>query len=164
MTKRANCLVLAGVVWAVSISVAVAAGARPVNVTAQNAWVRATLAGQDSAAVYMLLSAREPASLVGIDSPRARTATLHEMILDGGIMKMRQQTRLELPVGKVVMLKPGGYHIMLTGLKQPLIQGQVVPLRLHFEEGSGGNGNSGHTGVLEVNVEVRGLTARVPGA
>lgn len=102
----------------------------------------------------MTLSAQEKVTLVGVSSTQAASAVLHEMILDGGVMKMRVQPRLELQPGRNVILKPGSYHIMLTGLKQPLSPGQMFPLTLLVES------SSGKLGKMEFRAQVRSLDAR----
>ena len=68
----------------------------------------------------MTLTAREPLSLVGVATPVAGVAEVHEMKMEGEVMKMRAVPALELPAGKPVELKPGGYHLMLMDLKAPL--------------------------------------------
>lgn len=143
-----------GFVWVFAASV----WAQPSGLTVSDAWVRATVTGQESAAAYMTLSAREKVTLVGIDCDQAPSAELHEMILAAGIMKMRTQPRLDLQAGRTLVLKPGGYHIMLSGLRQPLSQGQTVPLKLRIE------GLNGKTEMVEVVAQVRGLAAGNAGA
>lgn len=93
-------------------------------------------------------------TLVGVTSTQAASAVLHEMILEGGVMKMRVQPRLELSPGSMVVLKPGSYHIMLSGLKQPLSPGQTLPLRLHVEN------PNGKVSLLDVHAQVRSLDGR----
>lgn len=88
---------------------------------------------------------------MGVTSTQAASAVLHEMILEGGVMKMRVQPRLELQPGRAVLLKPGSYHIMLSGLKQPLSPGQTFPLTLHIESASG------KVSTLDVRAQVRSL-------
>jgi copper(I)-binding protein len=121
--------------------------AQQVNIT--GAWARPTVAGQTSSAAYMELTANENATLLGVSSPLAGIAEVHEMSMDNGVMKMRARPRLDLPAGKIVVLKPGGYHIMLMELKQPLRKGDRVPLTLKIE------GGDKKLNSLEVNAEVR---------
>jgi periplasmic copper chaperone A len=118
------------------------------QVQATNAWVRGTVGGQTSIAVYMELRSAQPASVVAVDSPLG-TAELHEMRMDGNIMRMRNVKRVDLPAGRTVELNPGGLHIMLTGLKRPLAKGDRVPIRLTIEA----TDRSRRT--LEVSAEVR---------
>jgi copper(I)-binding protein len=80
------------------------------------------------------------------------------MKMDGGVMKMRAVARLDLPAGKPVKLQPGGYHVMLMDLKQPLKKGDLVPLTLKFE------GKDKSVETIEVKAEVRDLTTAAPPA
>jgi copper(I)-binding protein len=81
---------------------------------------------------------------------------LHEMKMDGGVMKMKAIERLPLPAGQTVALKPGGYHVMLMGLAQPLNAGDSIPVTLTFED------KAGKKQTLEVKAQVRSLTAGAP--
>jgi periplasmic copper chaperone A len=103
------------------------------DVTVSKPWVRATVPGQKVAAAYMEIRSSENAALVGAASPAAKTAEVHEMSMDNGVMKMRETPRLELPAGKTVALKPGGYHVMLTDIVKPLKAGDTVPITLTVE-------------------------------
>ena len=123
------------------------------TVTVSGAWVRGTVAGQTATGAFMELRASEATTLVGVASPVAKLVEVHEMSMEGAIMKMRAIPRLDLPAGKEVELKPGGYHLMLTGLSKPLAKGDIVPLTLTFE----GRGKKPST--LDVKAEVRELTA-----
>jgi copper(I)-binding protein len=79
---------------------------------------------------------------------------IHEMSMEGDVMRMRQITALPLPAGEAVTLKPGGFHIMLTGLKQALRPGQTVPLTLWVE------GADGKRSATEVQAQVKPLGTR----
>lgn len=122
-------------------------------VTVESAWVRATVPGQTASGAYMKLRSSDNAALVKIATPAAGVADLHQMSLEGGVMKMRPLTRLPLPAGKTVELKSGGYHIMLMDLKRPLIRGDHVPMTLSIV------GGDGKAQMVEVQAEVRDLTA-----
>jgi len=111
---------------------AAAAGAHG-QVEARGAWVRGTVLGQTTAGAYMELTSDRRASLLGAESPAAGSAEIHEMKMDGNVMRMRAVPRLELPPGKTVELKPGGHHMMLVDLKRPLKKGDLVPIRLKVE-------------------------------
>jgi copper(I)-binding protein len=110
-----------------------AAAAAQGQVEARAAWARATVQGQTTAGAYMQLTSSERASLVGVESPVSVSAEIHEMKMEGKVMRMRALSRLELLPGKSVELKPGGYHIMLLALKRSLKKGEVVPIRLRVE-------------------------------
>ena len=62
--------------------------------------------------------------LVGVSTPVAGAAEVHEMKMEGDVMRMRAVAKLDLPAGQTVELKPGGYHVMLMDLKQPLVRRQ----------------------------------------
>ena len=102
----------------------------------QGAWVRSAVPGQQGTGAFMTLTAPDPLQLVRVSTPVAAVAEVHEMKLEGDIMKMRP-AQLELPAGRAVELKPGGYHLMLQGLKQPLAAGSTVPLTLVFRDAKG---------------------------
>ena len=110
-----------------------AAAAAHGQVEVRAAWVRGTVDGQTTAGAYMQLTSDRRASLLGAESPAARSAEIHEMKMDGNVMRMRAVPRLELPPGKTVELKPGGYHMMLVDLKRQLKKGDLVPIRLKVE-------------------------------
>ena len=97
-------------------------------------WARASARGATTGAAYVTLTEQgQPDQLVGVSTPVAATAQVHEVINDAGIMKMRPVARIPLEPGKPVTLAPGGLHIMLTGLKAPLQQGTTFPLTLTFQ-------------------------------
>jgi periplasmic copper chaperone A len=116
-----------------------AAQAQTVEVS--NAWVRSTVPGQPGTGAFMSLTARDGAKLLGASSPVAGVVEVHQMKMDGDIMTMRAVPVLELPAGQTVQLKPGGYHFMLTELKQPLAKGSKVPLALRLKDAKGAESN-----------------------
>ena len=109
---------------------------QPVQV--QAAWVRATVAGQTSTGAFMRITARSATRLVGVSSPVAGVAEVHEMKMNGNVMTMREAPVIDLPAGKTVDFKSGGYHLMLMDLKLPLPPGSTVPLALMFRDAGGG--------------------------
>ena len=90
------------------------------GVDVQGAWARATVLGQKATGAFMKLTAKDGAKLVGAASPVAGVTEVHEMKMEGDVMRMRAIPGLDLPAGKTVELKPGGYHVMLMDLKAPL--------------------------------------------
>jgi len=107
-------------------------------VEVKNAWARATVKGQMATGAFMLITAKEGTKLVGAASPVAGVAQVHEMKMEGSVMKMAEvKGGLELPAGKTVELKPGGYHVMLMDLKEPLAKGTTVPVTLMFKDAKG---------------------------
>ena len=107
------------------------------TVEVKDAWVRATVPGQMGTGAFMKITAREGTRLVGISTPVAGVAELHEMKMEGDVMKMRALPLLDLPAGKTVELKAGGNHLMMMDLKQPLPKGSTVPLTLRFKDAKG---------------------------
>ena len=104
------------------------------QVTVTDPWVRGTVAQQRATGAFMKLTAPDGARLVEARSPVAGVVEIHEMTMDNNVMRMRQIPALELPAGKAVELKPGGYHVMLMDLKQPMKTGESVPITLVFED------------------------------
>ncbi len=103
-------------------------------VTAQNVWARATPPGASTAAIYMTLTSPSGDKLTGASTPLAGKTGVHETRMSGDVMRMRPvEGGLDLPAGMPVKLAPGGYHLMLEGLKQPLNAGQEVPVHLTFQ-------------------------------
>lgn len=107
------------------------------TVEVRDAWVRSTVQGQKGTGAFMKITAKDGAKLVGVSSPVAGVAEVHEMKMEGEVMKMRALPGLDLPAGKTVELKPGGYHLMLMDLKQPLPKDSTVPLTLSFKDAKG---------------------------
>lgn len=102
------------------------------NVSVGEAWARATLPGKPASAAYFALTNRGGAdSLVQVTSSSG-TAEIHSTSMDEGIMRMRKLDRLPISAGETVKLEPGGTHVMLTGLREPLVAGQKVELTLRF--------------------------------
>jgi copper(I)-binding protein len=94
--------------------------------------------GQKATGAFMKLTSKAGARLVAVSSPVAGVAEVHEMKMEGEVMKMRAvEGGLELPAGKAVELKPGGYHIMLMDLKLPLQKDTSFPLTLVFKDAAG---------------------------
>ena len=107
------------------------------TVEVKDAWVRATVPGQKGTGACMNITAKDGAKLVGASSPVAGVVEVHEMKMDGDIMRMRAVPVLELPAGQTVQLKPGGYHVMLMELKQGLPKDSTVPLTLRLQDAQG---------------------------
>lgn len=107
------------------------------GVKVEQGWLRPTVPGQQGTGGYMKLTASESKRLVSASSPLAGVAEIHDVKMDGDVMKMRAVAVLELPAGKTVELKPGGLHLMLMDLKQPLPVGTSVPLTLVLQDSRG---------------------------
>ena len=126
------------------------------DVSITNAWVRGTVPGQSGTGAFMQLRSTTDAVLVGVASPAAKVVELHEMAQVGGVMRMRAVDKLPLPAGTLVELAPGGYHVMLMGLAQPLKEGDRVPVTLTFVD------KNGRKTTQVVEAPVRALTAAAP--
>ena len=139
-TKLLACVVVA----ASSLDVAAA-------VTATDAWVRGTVPAQMSTGAFLTLQSSDDAKLVGVATPVAKSAEIHESAMAGGMMHMHAVDFVALPAGKRIELKPGGYHVMLLGVAKPLGAGDTVALTLTIEDAGG------KRSTLEVSAEVRPL-------
>lgn len=120
-----------------ALAASATAFAQAAAVQVEGAWARASVPGQKATGAFMRLTAPQGARLVRAESPAAGLAEVHEMKMEGDIMKMRAVPALELPAGKTVELKPGGYHVMLLDLKAPLPKDSTVPLTLVFQDAKG---------------------------
>ena len=109
----------------------------PAPLTVEHAWARTSVQGQSGTGAFMTLTAREPLTLVGVSTPVAGVAEIHEMKMEGDVMKMRAIASLPLPAGQRVEFKPGGYHFMLLEPKTPFQPGVQVPLTLRFRDARG---------------------------
>jgi periplasmic copper chaperone A len=105
------------------------------DVQITGAWARATVPGQAVSGAYMRIKSGTPLKLVKAESSVAAMVEIHNMSMTDGVMSMSAVEAIELPAGKTVELKPGGYHIMLMQLKSPIQEGGAVPIVLTFEDG-----------------------------
>lgn len=127
------------------------------SVEVKDPWIRSTVPGQKVGGAYMEITSKVPARLVAAASPVAGSAEIHQMKMEGGVMKMSGMDGLELQPGRAVKLAPGGYHVMLMELKHPLKAGDHVPLRLTFEFA----GKKRET--VDLSAEVRDVAADTKG-
>ncbi len=114
----------------------------------EQAWARASAGNAATGAAYMtVIGGTQPDRLIGVSTDVAATAEVHESFTDNGVMKMRPVAGLQIPPGQTITFAPGGYHVMMMGLKRPLLAGQSFPLTLRFE----------HAQPIAVEVRVRPL-------
>lgn len=101
-----------------------------------NPWARATPKGSTVTAGYLTITNKgtEADRLIGGSAAPASRFEVHDTVTEKGVARMRQVTSLEIKPGQTVELKPGGMHVMLMGLKQPLSKGQTVKGTLVFEK------------------------------
>jgi copper(I)-binding protein len=144
-TVRSLAASLALALWMFSAS----ALAQTPTLTVNNAWVRMA-PGSDVASVYLTLlnQGKKPITIVGVESPLASHAMVHETRIEGGIARMRPRDQITVAPGKTVKFEPEGLHIMLHGVTQTLAVGQSVPLVLQFSDGVS----------MHLNATVRPLT------
>ena len=116
------------------------------EITALLPWVRVPIAAAPadstdaapvSTAAYLVLQNPTPNAdaLVGVATPAAEAAEIHSVTMDDGVMRMRQVDAVPIPAAGEAVLEPGGYHIMLIGLLDPLAEGSSIPLELRLESG-----------------------------
>ncbi|QWE01042.1 copper chaperone PCu(A)C [Polynucleobacter sp. JS-Mosq-20-D10] len=99
----------------------------------ENAYTRSTVPGQMAAGGFMKIENKGGVDLlVSASSPVAGEVQLHEMAMEGNVMKMRQVKDIPVPAGGAVELKPGGMHLMFMNIKAPLTAGETVPVKLKF--------------------------------
>ena len=120
------------------------------NVSVTDVWARATMPGQKVSGAYMRIQSDVDARLVSASSPAVPRVEVHEMKMDGDVMRMREVKAIDLPKGKTVSLEPGGFHIMLMNLPKPIAAGDMIPLTLVIESG-------GTRQTVEVKAEARAI-------
>lgn len=152
---RRDWILAAAAVLAVLFGVGAAARAAEPAIAVEQPWARASIGAARPAVAYLTLrnTGTEPDRLVGVASPIAQEATLHRIRAENGVMKMEPAGAVELPPGETVRLQPGGLHIMLMGLHEPLEEGGHFPLTLRFA----------HAGAITIEVPVLGVGASGPG-
>lgn len=118
------------------------------DIKVTDVWAKPTVPGQKVAGAYCDIVSAAPAALVKAESPVAKVVELHTMKMEGEVMTMRAMPKIDLPAGKEVKLEPGGLHLMLVDIKQPLKVGEKIPLTLVIEVG-------GKTEKVEVTADVK---------
>ena len=112
---------------------AIAQNASVGSIKIENGYTRATAPGQQVAGGFLKIENKGAADqLISASSPAAGEVQLHEMAMDGNVMRMRQVKDIALPANGVVELKPGGLHLMFMNIKAPLTVGETVPVKLKF--------------------------------
>jgi copper(I)-binding protein len=131
---------LIGMAWQVSAQTQV-----------NDAWVRASVAGQQSTGAFMTLQADSDSKLLSVQSPVANTVQIHQSSMKDDVMSMRQVDSVALPAGKPVSFDPHGYHVMLIDLTAQVKEGDKVPLTLIVENAKG------EKETIQVQAEARAL-------
>jgi hypothetical protein len=134
-----------------TVVLALAAASAQAQVKIDNPWVRGAVPGQLATGAFLDITSTRDAALVKVESAIAATVEVHAMAMKNNMMSMHEVPKVDLPAGKQVRLAPGGFHIMLMDLKQPVKNGETVPLRLTIEY------PDKKREVVEVKAQVRGL-------
>ncbi len=147
LTRRA----LGALILGLPASTALAHDFTASDITIGHPWTRAAGANANGAGFLTLRNnGTAPDRLVSATSPAARVVELHTHIREGDVMRMRPVSDIPIQPGQTVQLRPGGLHIMLIGLTEPLRQGASVPLTLRFER----------AGEVQVSLSVEAAGAR----
>ena len=137
----------------VALSLAFAVGTAFADVTVEAPWIRGVVAGQSATGAFMRIRSTEATALVGVTTSVASLASVHRTAMVDGMMSMEPVDSLAIPAHGSLELEPGGFHVMLTGLRAPLRAGQKVPLALTFRT------SDGREQTVTVQAEVRNLAA-----
>ncbi len=136
MTKKEILFTFLAVILALWANDTIAGEFKAGNLTVSSPWARSTPAKARNGAVYMTIKNGGAATdrLMAVKTPVAGHAGLHQTVMEQDVMRMRPVKAMQVPPGGMAMLKPGGYHIMLMGLKTPLKEGHSFPLTLTFDK------------------------------
>ncbi len=118
-----------------------------------DAWVRATVAGQPTTGAFMHITSSTDSKLVEVKSAVAKTVQIHESTMKNDVMSMQAVPFVALPAGKTVNIEPEGYHVMLIDLVAQVKDGDQVPLTLIVEDAKGVKES------IEVNAKARALNS-----
>lgn len=127
-------------------------------VTVGDPWIRATAPTQKTAGAFMQLRSTAATRLVEVSSPVAGRAEIHQMSMEGSVMRMQAVEAIDLKPNQPVGAAAGGYHIMLLDLKRQLKEGEQVPVSLRFV------GPDGKSENVTVTVPVKPLAYQPPAA
>jgi len=124
------------------------------SMTLQQAWARASIGAAKAGAAYLAIvnTGDEVDRLLAVKTSAAKVSQIHTNLMKDGVMRMRRVEVLEIAPGEPVVLKPGGLHVMLMGLKKRLIEGESFVLELTFE----------NAGRIEVPVQIESPNAMEP--
>lgn len=103
----------------------------------EDAWVRATVAGQQATGAFMTVTASSDSKLLSVQTPVAKIVQIHESTMKNDVMSMQPVDFVALPAGKAVTLDPHSYHVMLIDLAGQVKEGDKVPLTLTVENANG---------------------------
>lgn len=148
MTRIATAALAAG------LMIGTAASALASDITATDAWARARIPDARAGGAYVTLTntGAAPDALIAAASPVADVVEIHTHRHVDGVMRMEQVEEIPLPAGETVTLQPGGLHIMLIGLREPLAEGKHFPVTLTFRTAP----------AVTVDVTVMGIASQGP--
>ena len=118
---------------AISFAASLQAHSQESQPTITGAWVKTTVPGGRVSAAYMSIKSAKPLKLMKAETPAAGIVEIHNMSMKDGVMEMKAVDSVDIPANKAVDLKPGGLHVMLMKVAQPITTGDKVPLVLTFE-------------------------------
>lgn len=134
-----------------ALVLSLAAFSAQAEVTIKDAWVRATVPQQMATGAFFQIQSSTDARVVSVQTSAAGVAEIHEMKMENNLMKMRAVEHLDLAAGKMVELKPGGFHLMLMDLKQQIKAGELIPVTLVVE------GKDKKRETIEIKLKARSL-------
>lgn len=129
--------------WFVMIAVLITAGAvaalshaAEASLDLSEAWIRPTLGAGRTTAAYLTITntGGKADRLIAVDVPNAGAVETHTAGMTDGVMRMRRVEGIDIPAGEAIQLAPGGLHIMVMNLAEPIAKGGEVPLTLVFED------------------------------
>jgi hypothetical protein len=156
MKNLTTAFVFAALMASLSVASARAEDVKAGDLVISQAWARATPGGAKTGGGYLTIENKgsAPDKLVSASADVAGKVDVHEMSMNNGVMTMRPlEGGLAIDPGKTVKLAPGGYHLMMMELKDPLKKGDKVPVTLEFEK----------AGKVAVTLDVQGVGAQGPG-
>jgi copper(I)-binding protein len=133
----------------IALLLAVSAPFALAQVTVSDAWIRATVPAAKSTGLFMRIKSKQDAQLVEVRSSVAGVAEIHQMRMDGQMMRMHAVPAIDLRAGETVNLAAGGYHVMLMDLKRQMKEGETVPVTLVIRK----KGSKNETIALDVTVK-----------
>jgi len=139
-----SALFVVGVLFAAASPILQARAEEPTRIgdmRIETAWARSSIGATSPGAAYLTIvnEGVKADRLVAVETPVAAKAEIHETVNEGGVMKMQPASRIEIPSGGRVELKPGGLHVMMMGLREPLKRGTTLVLNLTFEKNGSGS-------------------------
>lgn len=149
-----TCRLIVGLVLVLWAGPVLAHDAKVGDLVIMEPWARATIGQVETGAAYLTVINHGAAGdrLLAVSTPVAAKAQLHSNVMDDGVMKMRHIEAIDIEAKASTALEPGGFHVMMMGVKSPLKEGDAFPMTLTFET----------AGSVDVEVHVQGIAAMQP--